>query len=109
MEGTYHKPWSKSPLFTHKEVRVNFPDSTVPRDTDFQEGFSVQLRLRPGTRSNLPPSSSTKVDTLLYGGNNLEKAREIFAKAVKYRPRIRLTIRQRTRVLQRWPDHDERG
>jgi hypothetical protein len=26
-------------------VRVNSPDSTVPRDADFQEGFSVQLRL----------------------------------------------------------------
>jgi hypothetical protein len=36
-------------------------------------------------------------------GNNLDKARELFAGAVKYRPRIRLTIRQRTRVLREWP------
>jgi hypothetical protein len=41
----------------------------------------------------------TKVDRLLYAGNNLEKARELFVEAVKHRPRIRLTIRQRTRVL----------
>lgn len=44
-----------------------------------------------------------KVDALLYAGTNLGKAQEIFANAVKHRPRIRLTIRQRTRVLQQWP------
>jgi hypothetical protein len=41
----------------------------------------------------------TKVDSLLYAGNNLEKACDLFAKTIKHRPRIRLTIRQRTRVL----------
>jgi hypothetical protein len=41
-----------------------------------------------------------KVDRLL----DLGRAQEIFAKAIKYRPRIRLTIRQRTRVLQQWPE-----
>jgi hypothetical protein len=45
----------------------------------------------------------TKVDRMLYAGNNLDKARHIFAAAVKHRPKIRLTIRQRTRVLQQWP------
>jgi hypothetical protein len=45
----------------------------------------------------------TKVDSLLYAGNNLDKARRIFERAIKHRPRIRLTIRQRTRVLQEWP------
>ena len=44
-----------------------------------------------------------KVDSLLYAGNNLDKARDIFAKSIKHRPRIRLTIRQRTRVLDQWP------
>jgi hypothetical protein len=44
-----------------------------------------------------------KVDRMLYAGNNLERARQLFAEAVKHRPRIRLTIRQRTRVLQQWP------
>jgi hypothetical protein len=44
-----------------------------------------------------------KVDGLLYAGNNFGRAQEIFAKAVSHRPRIRLTIRQRTRVLQEWP------
>jgi hypothetical protein len=45
----------------------------------------------------------TKVDSLLYAGNSLGRAREIFSRAIKHRPRIRLTIRQRTRVLQQWP------
>jgi hypothetical protein len=43
-----------------------------------------------------------RIEAMLYAGNRLEKARDIFAKAVKHRPRIRLTIRQRTRVLQQW-------
>jgi hypothetical protein len=33
----------------------------------------------------------TKVDSLLYAGNNLEKARDVFARAIKHRPRIKLT------------------
>jgi hypothetical protein len=40
------------------------------------------------------------VERLLYAGNSLAKAEDIFARAIKHRPRIRLTIRQRTRVLQ---------
>ena len=44
----------------------------------------------------------TKIDSLLYAGNSLEKASDLFAKAIKHRPRIRLTIRQRTRVLDQY-------
>jgi hypothetical protein len=40
---------------------------------------------------------------MLFAGSNLDKAREVFAAAIKHRPRIRLTIRQRTRVLEEWP------
>lgn len=36
-------------------------------------------------------------------GNNLDKARRIFERAIKHRARIRLTIWQRTRVLDQWP------
>ena len=42
----------------------------------------------------------SKIDRMLYAGSDLTKAREIFAAAIKHRPRIRLTIRQRTRVLE---------
>ena len=44
-----------------------------------------------------------KVDSLLYAGNSLDKARDVFTKAIKHRPRIRLTLRQRTRALDKWP------
>jgi hypothetical protein len=44
-----------------------------------------------------------KVDSLLYAGDNLSKVQEVFANAIEHRPRIRITIRQRTHVLQRWP------
>jgi hypothetical protein len=40
---------------------------------------------------------------MLHAGSNLDKAREVFAAAIHHRPRIRLTIRQRTRVLEQWP------
>jgi hypothetical protein len=45
----------------------------------------------------------SKVDRMLYGGSDLDRAREVFAAAIYHRPRIRLTIRQRTQVLQQWP------
>jgi hypothetical protein len=48
-------------------------------------------------------SRDDRIDALLYAGSNLDKAREIFVVTVKHRPRIRLTIRQRTRVLEQWP------
>ncbi len=44
------------------------------------------------------------VEAMIYAGNNLDKARNLFADAIKLRPRIRLTIRQRTRVLFQWPE-----
>ena len=44
-----------------------------------------------------------RIERMLSAGNSLDKAREIFDAEVKRRPRIRLTIRQRTRALQRWP------
>jgi hypothetical protein len=45
----------------------------------------------------------SKVDRMLYAGSNLAKAQSIYFAEIKHRPRIKLTIRQRTRVLQEWP------
>jgi hypothetical protein len=42
------------------------------------------------------------VTDLLYAGNNLERAREIFTAATKTRPGRPYTIRQRIRVLANW-------
>ena len=54
---------------------------------------------RPSKGSDSCPDGM-HVERLLYAGNNLSKAEDIFARAIRHRPRIRLTIRQRTRVLQ---------
>jgi hypothetical protein len=43
---------------------------------------------------------------VLYAGNNLDKARRILERTHKHRPRIRLTIGQRMRVLDEWPRHE---
>jgi hypothetical protein len=45
----------------------------------------------------------TKVERMLYAGSNLDKAQEVYAAAIYHRPRIRLTIRQRSHVLEEWP------
>jgi hypothetical protein len=41
---------------------------------------------------------------MLHAGNDLERARSIFAAGIKGRPRARLTIRQRSQVLWKWPE-----
>jgi hypothetical protein len=40
---------------------------------------------------------------LLFAGSHLATAHAIFAAVIRHRPRIRLTIRQRMRVLREWP------
>ena len=44
-----------------------------------------------------------RITELVFAGSNLDMACKIFTGAIKHRPRIRLTIRQRTRVLEQWP------
>jgi hypothetical protein len=68
-------------------------ETNDPLVADVRNFYKVEKWTRDGMR----------VDSLFYAGNNLDKARDIFAKAIKHRPRIRLTIRQRTRVLDEWP------
>ncbi len=67
-----------------------------PLVADVRNFYKVEKWTRDGS----------KVDGLLYASNNLDKSRDIFAQAIKHRPRIRLTIRQRMRVLDEWPRHD---
>jgi hypothetical protein len=47
-----------------------------------------------------------RVELMLYAGNSLAKARQIFNQTIKHRPGIRLTIRQRMRVVDEWPRHE---
>jgi hypothetical protein len=43
-----------------------------------------------------------RVVELLFAGSSLEKAKRVFDRWAKHWPRIGMTIRQRTRVLERW-------
>ena len=44
-----------------------------------------------------------RVEEMLFAGNSLAKAQRVFECFINKRPRARLTIRQRTWVLQEWP------
>ena len=79
---------------------VTFHEETdSPTYADDRNFYKVEKWTRDGMR----------VDSLFYAGNSLSKAQEIFANAIKHRPKIRITIRQRTHVLQRWPQQKWRG
>jgi len=78
-----------------RDQRLVRPTTNNPLYADDRNFHKVESWTKDGT----------KVDRLLYAGNNLEKARDVFANAIKHRPRIsRLTIRQRTRALFQWPE-----
>jgi hypothetical protein len=64
---------------------VDFHEETTdPLVADLHNFYKVEKWTRDGT----------KVDSLLYAGNSLGRARSVFEHAIKHRPRIRLTIRQ---------------
>jgi hypothetical protein len=73
---------------------VTFHEETdSPTYADDRNFYKVEKWTRDGT----------KVDSLLCAGSSLGRARSVFELAIKHRPRIRLTIRQRTRLLDQWP------
>ena len=67
-----------------------------PTYADRRNFYKVEKWSRDGLR----------VELMLYAGNDLDKARRIFERTAKHRPRIRLTIRQRMRVLDEWPRYE---
>ena len=73
--------------------RSSDEETNDPLIADHRNFYKVEKWTKDGSR----------VDHMLYAGSSLGEAREIFAEAIKYRPRIRLTIRQRTLVLEQWP------
>ena len=78
---------------------VDFHEETTdPVVADLHNFYKVEKWTRDGT----------KVDSLLSAGNSLGRAHSVFEHAIKHRPRIRLTIRQRTRVLDQWPPPQRR-
>jgi hypothetical protein len=68
-------------------------ETNEPLLADHRNHYKVEKWTKDGSR----------VERMLYAGSNLDKAREVFAAAIYHRPRIRLTIRQRSRVLEEWP------
>ena len=74
---------------------ANWPNEETdnPHYADDRNFYKLEKWTRDGT----------KIDSLVYAGNNLDRARDLFAKAIKHRPKIRLTMRQRTRVLEQYP------
>jgi hypothetical protein len=68
-------------------------ETTDPLYADDRNFYKVELWTKDEQR----------VLRMLYGGNNLDKARTVFANYVRIRPRARITIRQRTRMVDQWP------
>jgi hypothetical protein len=64
-----------------------------PLIADHRNVYKVQKWSRDGMR----------VVDFVFVGTSLDKARRIFDRMIKHRPGIRLAIRQRTRVLDKWP------
>jgi hypothetical protein len=68
-------------------------ETDEPLIADHRNFYKVEKWSRDGQR----------IVEMVFAGSSLDKARRIFERMVKHRPRIRLTIRQRTRVLQQHP------
>jgi hypothetical protein len=68
-------------------------ETDAPLYADRRNFYKVEKWTKDGMR----------IDGLIYAGNSLRKARLIFLRMTERRPRIKLTIRQRTRVLDEWP------
>jgi hypothetical protein len=90
-------------------LRDRGPGGYTPMSDDEETDDPLVADVRNFYKVEKWTQDGMKVDSLLYAGNNLDKAREIFTKAIKHRPRIRIMIRQKTRVLQRWPQQKWRG
>lgn len=71
-----------------------FPEVTTtdPHYADRRNFYKVERWTRDGQH----------IEAMLYGGSSVDHAREIFRAFARKRPRARLTIRQGTRVLDKW-------
>jgi hypothetical protein len=81
------------PKYDPEPITQSDEETNDPLIADHRNFYAVEKWTKDGSR----------VDRMLFPGSNLDRAREIFNAAVKHRPRIRLTIRQRTQVLEWWP------
>ena len=85
------------PGFTRKigiVAKWSNEETDEPLIADHRNFYKVDLWTKDGQR----------IERMLFAGSSLDKTRAIFADFARKRPRARLTIRQRTRMLQRWPE-----
>ncbi len=75
------------------EGDISHEETIHPLVADARNFYKVEKWTRDGT----------KFDGLLYAGNSLGRAHSAFEHAIKHRPRIHVTIRQQTRVLDQYP------
>jgi hypothetical protein len=82
-----------------------------PDDVDFHEETTDPLvaDLHNFYKVEKWTGDGTKVDSLLYAGNSLGRARSVFEHAIKHRPRIRMTIRQQMRGHHRNVERNDRA
>lgn len=73
-------------------IRLAIRNSTIRGYADNRNFFKVEQW-----------TADQHVERLLFAGNRLDKARAIFDAAVKRRTSGRYTLRQRIRVLTKWP------
>jgi hypothetical protein len=78
-------------------------DDRPPRWSDEETGDSRYADERNFYKVEKWTPDGQHIDRLLYAGNNLDKANAAFDDAKKHRPAIVATVRQRTRVLRKWP------
>jgi hypothetical protein len=77
---------------TGTRTRPSEDETHDPLIADHRNFYKVEKWTKDGSR----------VDHMLYAGSNLDKARESSPRRSN-RPRIRLTVRQRSLVLEQWP------
>jgi hypothetical protein len=88
--------WLFPPPWTIRQINSCFIVEADPLYADRRNFDKVEKWSRDGLR----------VELVLYAGNNVDKAHRIFELMTTRRPRIRLTIRQRMRVLDEWPRNE---
>ena len=71
-------------LFSLPTSNWSDEETNEPLIADHRNFFKVEKWTKDG-----------KVERMLHAGSSLDKARKLFAAAIKHRPRIRLTIRRR--------------
>jgi hypothetical protein len=94
-DASVSRPRKEKGVRNRHNIMSNWSDEETdePLIADHRNFYKVEKWSRDGQR----------VTELLFAGSSLNKAKRVFDRWAKHRPRIRMTIRQRTRVLDEWP------